>query len=254
MFDIELKTNTGSIAEKLGYEKYVGRHEYKVKFVKLEEDPDINFQGGVSDDGYLQLQWEEPEFDNATFQRYELTFFNSIANKPETYSFTDPEQTRFIDKNYVWGDRTYQLSVHYKNNDVDFQSWKSSSFTPEYYGSGGMKKFSYQYIDHEWMNVSWEYTGYKCKYLLVDANGGKIECDETQRSAVIQRFRFPIDQQRFKLYILPFHIPYEEYENCPYIAADYKSKDERYSVIKPPMAWNLERGCIISSLYPKENC
>lgn len=242
VFDIELKTNTGSIAEKLGYEKYVGRYEYDVKFVKLEEDFTIDFQGGVSDEGYLQLQWNEPEFDNATFQKYELTFFNSITDKQETYIITDPKQTGFIDKNYVWGYRAYQLTVHYKNNDVNYTSARESYFTPAYYGSGGATKFSYQYIDHEWMNVSWEYTGYKCKYLLeVDGDGTKIECDENKRNAKIQRFRFPIDPQRFKLYVIPYHLPYEEYKKCPFIAADYKSEDECYVVIKPPMAWNLER-------------
>lgn len=241
VFDIELKTNTGSIADKLGLEKYVGRYEYNVKFVKLEEDFDINFRGGISDEGYLQLQWDEPVLDNATVQKYELTFFNYITWENETFIITDPKQISFIDESYVWGHRTYQLSVHYKNRDVDYKSWKESYFTPPYYGSEGLTKFSYQYIDHEWMNVSWEYTGYKCKYLLVDANDVKIPLEENQREAKIQRFRFPSDPQRFKLYILPFYFSYEEYEKCPFIAADYAWEDERYFDLKPPLAWNLEK-------------
>lgn len=241
IFDIELKTNTGSIAEKLGLEKYVGRYEYNVKFVKLEEDFDVNFHGGISEDGYLQLQWIEPELENATFLKYELTFFNMIAGERETRVITNPKETSFIDENYVWGDQVYELTVHYKNNDIDYESWKISRYTPEYYGSGGVTRFSYRYIDHEWMDVSWEYTGYKCKYLLMDANEMKIERDGHQRTAKIQRFRFPSDPQRFKLYILPYHLEYDDYEKCPFIAADFMWGDERQTILEPPLAWNVEK-------------
>lgn len=241
VFDIELETNTGSIAEKMGDENYIRRYEYNLKFVKLEENFNVNFQGKKTDGGYLQLYWNEPEMENATFQKYELTFFNDITRKDETHIITDPKQNSFIDEGYVWGHRTYRLHVYYKNKDVDYTSLKSAYFTPDYYGSSGEKRFSYEYIDHEWMNVSWDYTGYKCKYLLVDANGEKFECDEDRRTVKIQRFRFPADPQRFVLYVLPYQLPYDEYKKCQFINVGYRSQDERYFSAKPPAAWNIEK-------------
>lgn len=241
VFDLELKTNTGSIAENLGYEKYTGRYEYNVKFVKLEEEFDVNFRGGKSDEGYLELEWDEPILENASIQKYELLFFEETTNEEKRYVITDPSQTHYIDENYVWGYRNYKLSVYYSNSDVDYESYKSSYFTPSYYGAGGETLFSYQYIDHEWMNVSWAYTGYKCKYLLVDANGTQSEWDENHRTVKMQRFRFPVDPERFKLYILPYHLPIEEYEKCSFIAADIVWNDGRYVAIDRPMAWNREK-------------
>jgi len=241
IFDMELKTNTGSIAENLGYEKYVGRYEYNVKFVKLEEEFDINFRGGKSEEGFLQLEWDEPALENASLQKYELVFFDAIAGKEKRYVISDPKETHYIDEDYVWGYQTYQLSVFYTNNDVDYESYKRSYFTPAYFGSEGETLFSYQYIDNEWMNVSWAYTGYKCKYLIVDANGSKSEWDEDHRTAKMQRFRFPVDPERFKLYILPYHLPIGEYEKCPFVAADIVWNDGRYVAIDRPMAWNLEK-------------
>lgn len=239
VFDIELTTNTGSIAEIMGYEKYVGKYEYNVKFVKLEEDFDINFRGGKSEEGYLQLNWDEPKFDNATLQKYEITFFDMVTLEQETHIITDPKQTSFIDKNYVWGHVTYQISAYYKNNDIDYTGVKSSYFTPEYYKFDGKTKFNYQFLDNEWMNVSWEHTGYKCKYLIVDATGLKIECDENNRSVKIQRFRFPFDNDRFKLYILPYNLPYEEYEKSVFVDGDVLWNDGRYEPTVFPQGWNV---------------
>ena len=241
VFDLELKTNTGSVAENLGYEKYVGRYEYYVKFVKLEEAFDLNFRGGKSEDGFLQLEWDEPALDNASVQKYELVFFDAIAGKEKRIVITDPKETHYIDEDYVWGYQNYQLSVFYTNNDVDYESYMRSYFTPAYFGSEGETLFSYQYIDNEWMNVSWAYTGYRCKYLIVDANGSKSEWDEDHRTAKMQRFRFPVDPERFKLYILPYHLPIDAYEKCPFVAADIVWNDGRYEAIDRPMAWNLEK-------------
>ena len=99
VFDLELKTNTGSIAEYLGYEKYTGRYEYNVKFVKLEEEFDVNFRGGKSDEGYLELEWDEPILENASIQKYELLFFEETTNEEKRYVITDPSQTHYIDEN-----------------------------------------------------------------------------------------------------------------------------------------------------------
>jgi hypothetical protein len=240
-FDIQLKTHTGSIADVLGYEKYVGRYEYNVKFVKLEEDFKINLRGGKSEEGYLQLNWDEPVFDNAKLLKYELTYIDDITKESVTHVITDPKQTNFIDESYTWGYKTYQLYTYYKNNDIDYESLKVDYFSPEYYGFKNNPKFNYEYLDNEWMNVSWDYTGYKCKYLIIEADGTKIECDRNQRKIKMQRFRFPSDASRFKLYILPFNMPYDEYEKGIFIDCDYYWHNTgEYSAT--PHAWNLTKG------------
>lgn len=237
-FDIQLKTHTGSIADILGYEKYIGKYEYDVKFVKLEENFDLNLKGRRSNEGYLELHWDEPLFDNATLEKYELIFVDDITKETTTHTITNSKQTSFIDKNYTWGHKTYELYAYYKNNDVDHKSIIVDYFTPEYYGFSE-PKFNYEYIDNEWMNVTWEYTGYKCKYLIIDADGTKTKCDENQRKIKMQRFRFPSDADRFKLYILPYSLPYEEYLKGHLIEADMVWNDGRYKDTPLPKAWNL---------------
>lgn len=239
-FDIQLKTHTGSIADRLGYEKYVGKYEYNVKFVKLEEDFKINLRGGKSKEGYLQLNWDEPKFDNAKLLKYELIFVDDITKERETHIITDPKQTSFIDENYTWGYKTYELRTYYKNNDINYESLKIDYFSPEYYGFKNETKFNYEYQDNEWMNVSWDYTGYKCKYLIIEANGTKIECNESQRKIKMQRFRFPSDANRFKMYILPVNMPYDDYANGIFIDCDYYWYNiGEYSA--RPHAWNISK-------------
>ena len=241
IFDIQLKTNTGSIADTMGYERYVGKYEYDIKFVKLDENFKLNLRGGKSEDGYLQLNWDKPVLDNATLQKYELVFIDDITKKRVTQIITDTEQTNFVDKNYTWGYKTFELYAYYKNNDVDYESFKSNYFSPQYYGFQTEPKFNYEYLDNQWMNVSWSYTGYKCKYLVIEANGTKIECDENQRKVKMQRFRFPSDANRFKFYILPYNLPYEEYEKGQLITADMVWNDGRYQEVARPLAWNISK-------------
>lgn len=238
--DIQLKTHTGSIADHLGYEKYVGKYEYDVKFVKLEENFKTNLRGGKSEEGYLQLDWDEPVFDNAKLLRYELIYTDDIKKEQVKQIITDPKQTSHIDRSYTWGYKTYELYVYYKNNDVDYESLKVDYFSPEYYGFKTNPKFSYEYLDNESMNVSWDNTGYKCKYLIIGADGSKIECGQNQRKVKMQRFRFPSDASRFKLYILPFNMPYDDYEKGVFIECDYYwYLAEEYSGI--PQAWNISK-------------
>lgn len=241
IFDIQLKTHTGSMADILGYEKYVGRYEYDVKFVKLEENFNINLRGKKSQEGYLQLNWDEPIFDNATLLRYELIYVDDITKERVTHIITDPKQTSFMDKSYIWGHKTYELYAYYKNNDIDYESLKVAYFSPEYYGFKSDPKFDYEYLDNEWMNVSWDDTGYKCKYLIIEADGTKIECDQNQRKVKMQRFRFPSDSRRFKLYMLPFNMPYSDYEKGIFIDCDpYWHNTGEYSAT--PHAWNISKG------------
>jgi len=255
IFEIQLKTNSGSIADYLGYENYVGRYEYNVKFVKRNENFGINFRGEKSDDGYLLLSWDEPIFDNATFQKYELTFYNWATQQNETQTITNIEQTSFIDMDYVWGHKTYELSVWYINNDVGYVSYERDYFTPEYYGfKGDYDKFEYQILDDEWMTVSWPSPGYKCKYLFIDSYGVKIECDENQRTITTQRFKFPSDHDRFYLAILPYNQPYDEYEKSVLIRGDdYWYTGENNTGAPTPHAWSLSKDEFYSAWHYEMN-
>lgn len=239
-FDVQLKTHTGSMADILGYEKYVGRYEYNIKFVKLEENFKTNLRGSKSEEGYLQLNWDTPVFDNADLVKYELIYTDDITKQQVKHEITDPKQTSFIDKNYIWGYKTYELLTYYKNKDVNYESLKSDYFSPEYYGFKSNPKFTYEYLDSEFMNVSWADTGYKCKYLIIDADGTKTECEQKQRKVKMQRFRFPSDGNRFKLYILPFDMPYSDYDKGIFIDCDsYWYNIGEYSAI--PHAWNIAK-------------
>ena len=240
VLDLEIKKKIGSIAQKLDLEKIVGRYIYYVKFVKLEEYFDIKLRQSTSNEGYLQLEWDAPRFDNATLLKYEIAFENSVTRKNEIYTITDPKQTHFIDKSYVWGYRNYKLSVYYQNKDVNEVVSSDFYIAPQYYNSIEAL-FSYDYIDQEWMDVSWKYTGYKCKYLLVEANGEQVECTDKERKARIQRFRFPSDSGRFRLYVLPYDVPYEEYKECPSIDVGYVLSDKDYLTLYPPLGWDIER-------------
>lgn len=239
-FDIQLKTHTGSMADILGYEKYVGRYEYDVKFVKLEENFKTNLRGGKSEEGYLQLNWDEPVFDNANFLKYELIYTDDIIHEQVKHVITDPKQTSFVDKNFTWGYKTYELHTYYKNKDVNYESLKFDYFRPEYYGFKDEPRFNYEFLDNEWMNVSWGDTGYKCKYLVVESDGTKTECNQNQRKVKMQRFRFPFDYERFRLYILPINMPYEDYEKAVSFDCDlngyHTGKD--YGI---PHAWNISK-------------
>lgn len=236
--DIELKSHTGSISDLLGYEKYIGKYEYYVKFVKLEESFDVNLREEISADGFLTLKWEKPVLDNADIQKYSLSFWNDVKGVNEQIEITDPNITSFTDRDYVWGHRTYSLYVQYKNKDIDYVNSGAFFLTPKYKELED-PTFKYEILDNESMRVSWDITNYKCKYLIIDANGTQTKLTGEQKSIVMQRFRFPSDGNRFRFILLPYDLLYEEYTKGIEIGVDTWYAQTQ---MNPPLVWNRNRG------------
>ena len=236
--DVELKSNTGSIGDLLGYEKYIGKYEFYVKFVKLTEDFKVNFQGEINNDGFLELKWEKPVLDNADIQKYTISYWNNIKGITERIEITDPNITNFVDRNYIWGHLTYSLSVYYKNKDVDYTNSGTFFFTPQYKELDN-PTFEYKILDNESMRVSWNITDYRCKYLIIDANGTKTQLDTDEKSVVMQRFRFPSDGDRFRFFMLPYDLSYDQYNKGVQIGVDtWYAQTEMDS----PLVWNRNKG------------
>ena len=55
---VELRTNTNSLAEKLGLEKYIGEYEYILKYVKVNHD--LQIKDDITDASYLKIVWAKP--------------------------------------------------------------------------------------------------------------------------------------------------------------------------------------------------
>ncbi|SHE72789.1 hypothetical protein [Dysgonomonas macrotermitis] len=235
--DVELKSHTGSISDLLGYEKYVGKYEYYVKFIKLTEEFEVNLQGGFSEEGFLKLHWEKPILDNAYILKYTLSFLNDVKGEYDQIEIADPDITSFIDRSYFWGHRTYTLSVEYKNKDVNYINSETFYFIPKYKELED-PVFKYEIIDNETMRVYWDLTNYNCKYLLIDANGEQNQLAYNQKSIVIQRFRFPADANRFTFYMLPYDLPYEQYDKGIAIGVNLSYAEGQMTA---PLALNMKK-------------
>lgn len=106
-----LKTNTGSLAEMLQAEFYVGEYTFKIKIIGENQQYDFKIKQSLSENKYLRLDWSD--LQDIDIERYELYIDNRQA--PEVI-MTNLNDTYFIDKTYYYGYRLYTIKAYPKNS------------------------------------------------------------------------------------------------------------------------------------------
>lgn len=217
-----LKTNSGSLAEILQAEYYTGEYNFKLKFFNKNESPDLNVRQSLSENKYLELQWDRPE--GMDIEKYEV-YTGGIWNPVLLATIYNLDETRFVDKDYHYGWKVYTVKA-VPSNSIGM-SGISQDYTAEY------TIFNQDYITavltSEVLKIAWTAANpYPTKYVVaISGNSYPIELGKT--SIEIPRPYFP-DESTYttcRIYLLPTDANVSEYEKYPY--ADFYYSDKQTS-------------------------
>lgn len=195
---VESTSGTGSLAEKLGLERYIGEKEYTLKYVHV--DKGLTITDGLSDENHLKISWKKPNVEGVEIDRYEVTYDKDWSwNSKNTVTITDPDQTFIVDKTYVWGYKDYEIKTYFKDDKI--KTW-SDRYTMSY-NLIDAKDITVEEISLERAKVSWPKNKYRCVYVLRNLLGfrdigsyeseTKEEIDYSKDSGLIDISSFPND-------------------------------------------------------------
>jgi|GEM_PF-4220280 len=196
---IVLKSNTGSLADILGVEGYMGELTFNIVFLDKEPDILLNISRTKTDDGFLKIMWDKPSFEHLEVLHYSVSGINFYETKE-----IDGNETCFVDSSYYAQAKDYVIEIHFKNDKIEPAKcfYTAEAATPV--------DFSYQYEDVsiDKIKVSWTPYEYSCKYVLV--NNYSVIQSTLENSMVIDRFVFP-ENDYYQLVAIPYNEDEERY-------------------------------------------
>lgn len=149
-------TGTGSLADRLKIENYVGTRTWKIKYINLEKF-NFNFSHKVSTDSVLELFWIKPDknFD-ARLTKVMLSF----KTDSEFPVFRQNKDTVFYrDAEYVGGEQYYSFNI------LGTSVWESQNVKYDF------PTMNFTDIRLDSLNIFWQKNPFRVKYrLLRDGN------------------------------------------------------------------------------------
>jgi len=206
-----LPTNTGSLAEYVGYEMYVGEFNFKVKFIPRPEHS-LNIRTALDESNHLKLVWDKP----SDYEIEGYLIYNGEANPDNLLAtINDQNQTYFVDKNYVYGHKTYIVIAKIKN------SWESyiTDYKAVEYDAITNDNFEAERTSLDEFKLKWNNPNpYPCKYVLQYQDDKVAFIEDGNNEAIISNVPFPTwYSQHYTLYLLPIDADITQYEKYPSI-------------------------------------
>lgn len=109
---VQLKSGTGSLADELGVERYLGEFHFKVKF--LSTLTSLSIRQSLEDDKYLKIEWDKPQ--DITISKYEIYEITSENGNEKLVATVDPSTRYYVDKNYTYGFKQYKVKGLVENS------------------------------------------------------------------------------------------------------------------------------------------
>lgn len=222
-----LPTGSGSLAEYAGYEMYVGEFNFKVKFVS-GPTLNMNIRKTVDENNYLKILWDKPaEYDIESYKIYngEKETGTLIA------TIDNPDQTYYVDKDYVYGYKFYTIVAKLKNS-------KDVILTDRFvvpYSNITQDNFETQRVSTTEIKIKLTNPNpFPCKYVLQYGYQDKVLVVENTTEFVIPASTFPSWNYSFTLYILPLTANEAQYKEYSYVYGYFKDKNLNSAIIVGP--------------------
>ena len=216
-----LRTHTGSLAETLRLEAYLGEFTFKLKYYDEDAKSQLNLRQDLHEGKYLKLVWDEPTAFKV--DRYEVYDSKWGSSENLLATISTPNTTFFVDENYCYGARTYSVKAYPKNginskgmtSDLDVQY---TFFNEDHMMS---KAFATEFVI-EWKNPN----PYPAKYVVQFSDGGVQEVDVDINRVVFPRTVFPFTEigSIHTMYILSPAADFKDYQSYP--SFDFKAFDQ----------------------------
>lgn len=156
---IQLKTNSGSLADILEAEVYEG--EFSFNLQPVDNEFDLTVRNTQTNDKYLKLEWDRPSFDQLEIASYEIAFTDTRGKK-QTIPL-DASATSFVDKDYVYGYRAYSITMKFSGEKISDKTYiHNMSYT-----TITSDDVTVEFKDLESTKISWKPNKYRCKYYIL---------------------------------------------------------------------------------------
>ncbi len=156
---IQLKTNSGSLADIMNAEMYEG--EFTFNLQPVDNDFDLAVRNAQTNDKYLRLEWDKPSFDQLEIAGYEIAFTNT---RGQTQVIPlDASATSFVDKDYVCGYRPYTIIMKFSEEKIADKTYiYNMSYT-----SITSDDITMEFEDLVSTKISWKSNKYRCNYYIL---------------------------------------------------------------------------------------
>ena len=154
-----IKTDSGSLADLLNAEFYEGVFEFIL--IPVDNAFDLGVSDGITNEGYLELKWDKPSFEQLDIESYEIKFKDFRGeNIIETL---DGSATSFVDKDYIGGYRSYSISMKFVEGKIKdkvvYYNMSYSGITSD--------DIKIEFNDLESTTIEWLPNKYRCKYFIL---------------------------------------------------------------------------------------
>lgn len=229
--NIELATGSNSIAEKLGYEKYVGNYNYKIKILKNASFI-LDFKEEVTADKHLKISWTIPNLEQVEVESYEIFYSDEVGGEIKLTTITNPSQTFFIDDSYTSGYRKYLVRPYFKDNRM---LWQFNYHTiQEDYPARSMQS---EPVGIDKIKIKWAKNKFRCRYVLEYLDGTIIDCGENTEMEIKGRYSFPMNKD-VKLHTVSIDYK-QDVTRTPYSWQEISSKRIALESTPGDMDYNL---------------
>jgi hypothetical protein len=186
--EIYTHSGTGSIGDISGTEGYYSKKNWII-LADNRMAPTLSMYESITKEGYLKISWDKCNQYN--FLNYNLRCPNLVE-----YVFYNADSCYYIDKNFVGGEKYYQLICTVASNNWNFvPSWAPTSLSTSFpIPTIQFNSFS------DSLKIFWHPSKFKCKYNL--SNGNSILSGTIDTSITIS---LPKNSQRFYLFTVPYN-------------------------------------------------
>ena len=154
-----IKTGSGSLADLVNAEFYEGVFDFIL--VPIDNAFDLGVRDGITNEGYFELKWDKPSFEQLDIESYEIKFKDFRGdNKIITL---DGSATSFVDKDFVEGYRSYSISMKFADGKIEdkvvYYNMSYSGITSD--------DIKIEFNDLESTTIEWLPNKYRCKYFIL---------------------------------------------------------------------------------------
>lgn len=220
---VAIKSGSGSLADMLNLEGYLGEMKFKIRYVKA--DMKLGVKQRQNADKHLELYWEKPALEQHQVKGYTIYQSDNESNISEekiVAEINDPNVTSFVDPTYVYGYRGYHIKVHFEGNKIDpWNEYIQASYKP-------IEQLVTSRTAPNSLKIGFNnQNSYPCKYVVKYylGNNDNTPYPVTGEQAYIikdnEQFPIPAGNKSLLLYLLPKDAADENYQNYKHILIEY---------------------------------
>lgn len=230
---IAIKSGSGSLADHLNAEGYLGEMKFKVKYVKA--DMKLGVKQRQNANKHLELYWEKPPLEQVKVKGYTIyqsSDVNNISEEQKVAEINDPNVTSFADPTYVYGYRNYHIIVHFEGDKIEpWNEYVKAEYKP-------IEKLETSRPEPRKMKIGFNNENtFPCKYVVKYYSGDN---DDTpypisgeQAYIIKDDIQFPVraGAKTLFLFVLPPDTNNDNYSEYPYILIEYSDPHMEEDII-----------------------